>query len=206
MRSRLISAAVLVLVLATGCARKGLLKEEEPLLSGGPRSLKATAIVELRWQKTEKGRALITASSPDYFSIEIFGPLGVRAALIKGDSSGLVFSGGGKKETLAPDDPRLPINIRAEEFVALLLGSNSPRMRSGATSHTDTLPGGHAVTVRQRGGKVLYRATMKDYRETSGYSIPRYISIEGGGFKLIVKYRRVNINPDIKKRDNKTES
>ncbi len=204
-RSRLISAAVLVLVLAAGCARRGPVKEEPPS-AGGLRSLEATAIIELRWRRTEKGRALITAASPDYFSIEIYGPLGIRAAVIKGDSRGLVFSGGGKEETLAADDPRLPIDIRPEELVSLLLGSAGQRTRSGTTARVDKLPGGNAVTVRLKDGRVLYRATMKDFQPEGKYSIPRYISIEGGGFKLIVKYRRININPEMKKTDIKTGS
>ena len=57
--------------------------------AASPRSIKASAIVEISRIFSGKGRALIAAESPDRFRIEVLGTLNSTVALVGGNGIGL---------------------------------------------------------------------------------------------------------------------
>lgn len=197
-------STITVLALISGCAHRLEFKEATALTTG-LHSIKATAIVEFTHKSTEKGRAVIVASTPDSFRIAIKGPLGTTGALIIGNAKGLTFVRRGESTSYSPDDPRIPFNIRAPELVSLLLDNKNLSAEGNVSFTREDINGGKSVT-KNRDGIVLYRALMTDYRQIDGFSIPFTISIGGGGYKLLIKYLRVSINPEIKANLFKTKS
>ncbi len=199
---RPILAAILIAV-AAGCAPRVNIKATTTG-AGALRSIKASAIVEFTKNKTEKGRAIIMAKAPDSFTIEIKGPLGATIALIRGGENGLTFISRGKEETFEATDPRLPLNMSANEVVSLLLGRLNPAGKD-ASFITKDLPQGRSVRRLKDNGEELYRAVLSDYRIKDGFSLPYTIAIEGNGYKLIIKYLNVKINSGVKDRGHKDE-
>ncbi|MFQ5479939.1 MAG: hypothetical protein ACE5DW_01525 [Thermodesulfobacteriota bacterium] len=184
-------AIIPVIFLAVGCAGRDNQLKLNPQES--IKTLKATAIVEFTNIKTEKGRALITVNTPDSFRIEIKGPLGVTTALISGNGDSITFLYRGESTTYKAGDARLPLRIRAAELVSMLLGAEDFPPRNDRSFTTENLPNGRSIT-RRFDNDLLYMAYMSDYRPVAGASLPYTISIEGRGYKLLIKY----INVDLK--------
>ncbi len=196
-RDLLLISLITIFAAVSGCAHR-VERPGAPALTGAPQSIKAAAIVELTKNTTEKGRALIYASSPDSFKIVIRGPLGTTGALIIGNKKGLTLVSRGNSTSYKPDDARIPLNISAVELVSLLLGKEKLAAEADASFEIQNIPGGKSVTKRRK-GVILYRAAMTKYQRVEGFYLPFAISIDGGGYKLLVKYIKVNINPEIKK-------
>lgn len=193
-RTLLLPLFLPLLLLTAGCAHTRI--ETDAGRTHGISSIKATAIVEFTKEDTEKGRAVISVSKADTFRIEIKGPLGTTVARISGSRDDLTFLWRGEKRTFSRDDPRLPFNIRAVELASLLLGKKDFPPGDGNEFETRELPEGRII-IKRINNKLLYRVVMKDYRLISGHSLPFNITVEGGGYKLLVKYIKVDINPEI---------
>ncbi len=192
---RLILALAPLILLTAGCAHKVPLSTQDP--AKGIKTLRAAAVVEFTNKSTEKGRALITISSPDLFRIEIKGPIGITTALITGSKDSITLLYRGESTTYTPGENKsLPLNIRAAELVSLLLGSRDFPPRDNKGFETQALPRGRVIT-RRINNHLLYRATMSDYKTISGVHLPYTISVEGEDYKLLVKYTKVNVNPEI---------
>ncbi len=183
----------------SGCAHK-IENPESPLsnISTNLHSIKAAAIVELRAEKNNKGRAIILASAPDAFKITIKGPIGTTLASISGNKDGLTFSGGGNSAHYGPGDKRIPLKITAAEFVSLLLGKENLPAGKGITFKIQDAEGGKSITKYQNAA-VLYHASLRDYHIVDGFYIPFAVSIDGGEYKLLIKYIKAKANFKINK-------
>jgi len=195
-RGLFIISVFTLFVAASGCAHRGK-TQKSPELTEGLHSIKASAVVELTKEQTEKGRAFILASNPDSFNIEIKGPFGITIARITGNKKGLTLLRKGKSTTYRPDDARIPLNIIAVEFVSLLMGKENLDSGNDASFEIKKIPGGKIIT-KHKNGVILYRATMTQFHNIEGFSLPFAIAIKGGGYTLLVKYVSVDINPKIK--------
>jgi len=188
----------------SGCAHK-IENPARPLsdISTDLHSIKAAAIVELTTQKSKKGRAIILASAPDAFRITIKGPIGTTIASISGNKKVLTFSGGGKSANYGPYDKRIPLKITAAEFVSLLLGNENLPAGKGITFKIQDAEGRKSITKYQN-TEILYHASLKDYRIIDGFYIPFEISINGGKYKLLIKYIKAKANFKMNKNLSKT--
>jgi len=172
-------------------------------ISADLHSIKAAAIVELTAKESQKGRAIILASAPDAFKITIKGPIGTTIASISGNKEGLTFSGKGETTNYGPYDKRIPLKITAAEFVSLLLGNENLPAGKGITFKIQDAQGGESITKYQN-TDILYHAALRDYHTVDGFYIPFTISIDGGKYKLLIKYIKAKANFKINKNLSKT--
>lgn len=158
-----------------------------------PRSIKASAIVEISRIFSVKGRALIAAESPDRFRIEVLGPLNSTVALFVSSGNGLYIFSDGQSARYDWGDPRLPFPFRPAEVVSALLGAR-PRDKAGYGFSTDEA-GRVTGLIRQDNGDGAVKAAMSDYRKVSGVDVPFSITIKDRRKDLGVKYSSVEVNP-----------
>lgn len=160
-----------------------------------PRTLRASAVVEVKRIFSVKGRALIAARSPDKFRIEVLGPLNGTAALFVSDGDGLYIFSDGRSARYGWEDPGNPFPFRPEEVVSALLGS-SPAGAGDYSFSTDT--SGHITRLaRKKNGEPALAAAMSDYRTVAGADIPFSITIEDEKKSLGIRYSSVEVNPEL---------
>jgi outer membrane lipoprotein-sorting protein len=172
--------------------------------AGWPDIIRAEAIVEIKSDKTLRGRAVILAKKPDSFRIEVLGPFGRLIALLLSDGDDLtVFANGGLK-TYKWNDPALPYQFTSEEFVSFLLGKNdwaspNPDASAGSTYKiTRNESGNIANLVKFKKGSPILSVGMSDYKAASGYVVPHRISLKDSRRTLSIRYTGIEINPEIR--------
>ena len=162
-------------------------------LTTGPRSIKASATVEISRIFSVKGRALIAAESPDRFRIEVLGPLSSTLALFVSNGARLYIFSDGQSSRYDWDDPRMPFPFRPAEVVGALLGAR-PMDIAGYAFFTDEA-GRVTKFVKDENGESVVKATMSDYRTVSGTDVPFSITMKDRKKDLGVKYSSVEVNP-----------
>lgn len=160
-----------------------------------PRSIKASAIVEISRIFSVKGRALIAAESPDRFRIEVLGPLNSTVALFVSNGAGLYIFSDGQSARYDWDDPRAPFPFRPAEVVSALLGARPPD--GGRYGFSTDKAGRVTELIRQENGESVIKAAMSDYRTVSGADVPFAITMKDRRKDLGVKYSSVEVNPDF---------
>ncbi len=172
--------------------------------AGWPDIIRAEAVIEIKNDKTLRGRAVILAKKPDSFRIEVLAPFGRLIALLLSDGDNLtVFANGGLK-TYRWDDPALPYSFTSEEFVSFLLGKNdwTPQnpgaSAGGAYEITRGASGNIANLVKFKEGSPILSVSMSDYKAASGYVLPYRISLKDSRRTLSIRYTGIEINPEIR--------
>ena len=191
-RAALCFAALLIL---SGCAA---LTPAPPPEGPSPDSLRARAVVELSNGVATRGRAVILASRPDRFRIEVFGPLGQSAALMVSDGETLAVYSDGEVRTHLWDSPFFPYSFTAEEVVALLTGDRAVWGEDGPYRVSTGAGGGAVEIVKLREGPTpAMRASMGSWREVDGAVVPGVVEIYEGTQALRITYRDVEISPNL---------
>ena len=194
-----LSALLLTLILS-GCAA---LKTETDLIkysAGWPDIIRAEAIVDIDSDRRLKGRAIILARAPDYFRIEIRAPFGRLIGLLLSDGESLRVFTDGELKTYRWSDPALPYPFSAQEFVSFLMGKNdlAPGTPAERYEITRNKTGKIAKIVKFKEGNPILSVEMSDYKANAGYAVPHSISLKDGRRELQIRYKSVEINPEIK--------
>jgi len=199
----LASVLLLALVVLPGCAtmQTGQRGAVAPQAAGkatgppAPRSIKASAVVEINRIFTVKGRALIAAQRPDRFRIEVLGPMNSTVALFVSDGTGLYIFSDGQSARYYWNDARVPFPFRPEEVVDALLGAR-PADEAAYGYATDD-EGRVTELIKHQEDKDVLRAEMTDYRKVSGRQVPFFITMKDRRKDLGVRYSSVEVDPDF---------
>lgn len=161
-----------------------------------PRSIRASAVVEISRIFSVKGRALIAAEAPDSFRIEVLGPLNSTVALFVSNGTGLYIFSDGKSARYSWADPHVPFPFRPAEVVSALLGARPPE-KGGYGVNAD---GSGRITeiIKQEDGKEVVKASMSEYRTVSGFAVPFSITMKDRRKDLGVTYSSVEVNTGFK--------
>jgi len=180
-------------------------------------SLKATAQIKVKPGKGRElaGRALIMLKRPDQLRVEVFGPANQTVALVVyngGELSFLSF----QENKLYKDYP-FPMDVSKLPNYLLGLpvsGGQGPE-GSGLYKKPDFYPdsciyinseneqisvtneGTISDIMRQGDGNRQIQVTISSYKDINGFLFPFAISIDNGLANLSIKYRDVELNPDI---------
>lgn len=195
---RLLLLAALVPLLAAGCAAKRPVTLPPPEIT--PVTLRAYGAVEMKRVFAISGRALILASSPASFRIEVYGPFGQTAAIIASDGETVYTVTEDGTESFSRDEPGVPYSIKPEDVTSFLLGNPRPayefsgnRVETAMDEHGRLRLFSRPAEDGERGLKVL----LEDYREVSGAHIPFRIIIDDGKRTVTIKYNEVEVNPAL---------
>lgn len=190
-------AVLSVLIAIAGCA--GIKPKELPGPPGRvPSSIRAQAVVEIKRLIPVSGRAQVIAKSPASFRIEVQGPFGQTAALLSSDGETTYVLTEKGIEEFHKGDAGAPYSLKPEEITALLLGV--PRAGAQALAGSDIRrdeAGRLKSFSKAVPGKEDLSVSLDDYRDVSGAHIPFIITIENGKRKIEIKYKAVEVDPDI---------
>lgn len=214
--------SILLAIILSGCS---ILRPAQvpvvpaPAIKGpSPYALRATAVVEFNSDKSVKGRAYITVTSPDAFKVEILTPFGTPAAVMMSDGVTLSMLKDGKVESYPWTDDRIPYDFTSSDLVSILLGhapfdlSNVDGWEPGGmvTVVTDTddrgvynvttdIAGNVTEITKTVDGLITLTAEMSELKKIDGFVLPHRISIRDSGKTLDINYKGVEINPELKK-------
>lgn len=194
---RTLPAILCLLFAMAGCA--GVKPKELPTPPGRvPSSLMANAVVEIKMIVPVSGRAQVIAKSPASFRIEVQGPFGQTAALLSSDGETTYVLTEEGLEEFQKGAPDTPYSLGPEEITGLLLGD--PKTGSGYLSGAQVRrdEAGHITSfLKTSPGKDDLSVFLDDYRDVSGAHIPFIITIENGKRKIEIRYRAVEVDPDV---------
>ena len=189
-----------VLISSSGCGL--LLKEKAPdeglaaLSEGGGKSLRAKATVEITGAdgKSLSGKAVILARRPDLFRIEFLGPFNQTAALVLSDGGGTYYYSRGRDEYYYTGDPDYPFPFTAAELVAFLFGDGDVSALGDGEDYRVELDGEYRIEALEKikDGKVLFRASMEDFRKNGERWYPYKIVINDGLQEMRIHYKSLN--------------
>ncbi len=189
-----------VLLFSSGCglllrervAEEGRRDQEPTLDDGAGESLRAKATVEIRGSdgKNLSGKAIILARTPDLFRIEFLGPFNQTAALILSDGGGIYYYSKGRAEYHFTGDPGYPYPFTAAELVAFLFGERNGGMLDAGEDYMLDFNGEGRIEVLEKikDGRVLFRASMGDFRRNGERWYPYEIVIDDGAQEISIRY------------------
>lgn len=194
------------MLLLAGCA---FLKPAPaaPAKAGPPTgltALRAEAVMEFKDSGNLSGRALILVKSPASFRIEILGPLNSPVTTISSDGAVLSIFSDGSLKTYRWDEenPVLPYSFTPEELAALLLGGGplDPAKPPPLTAYRITRDKDGNITgvIKIKDGLEVFRVAMSDFRDAGNGVLPFSLTVDDGYKSLRVRYKSLEINPDIK--------
>lgn len=196
---RLTLSTLLLALILPSCATTKHEPDKGEYSTGRPDIIRAEAVVTLDSSRRLKGRALILAKKPGFFRIEVRGPLGRLIGLLLSDGEYLRVLADDELKTYRWNDPALPYPFTAVEFVSFLTGGPE---RDYAPSKpyeiTHDSAGKIATLVKFNQGNPILSVEMSDYRTNSGYAIPHNISLKDDRAALVIRYKSVEVNPEIK--------
>ena len=201
---RLGLGGLLLALILSGCSTLKTAPDLTKYSAGWPNIIRAEAVVELDSSRQLKGRAVILAKEPGFFRIEIRGPFGRLIGLLLSDGEYLTVLADGELNTYRWSDPALPYPFTAMEFVSFLTGSGDPIGQGDTSSKrpnyeiTRNEAGKIATLVKFKEENPILSVEMSDYKVNSGYVIPYSISLKNGRTELKIRYKNVEVNPEIK--------
>lgn len=188
-----------MLLFSSGCGL--LLKEKaaeegrrdrEPSLDEGSKNLRAKAMVEITGSdgKSLSGKAIILARTPDLFRIELLGPFNQTVALILSDGRGIYYYSKGRAEYHYPGDPDYPYPFTAAELVTFLFGDRDIGVLGAGEDYRIDLDSEDRITVLEKikDGRVLFKASMDDFRMNGERWYPYKIVIDDSFQKIRIRY------------------
>ena len=185
------------LIAVTGCA--GIKPPKElPPPGRVPYSIRAQAVVEIKRLIPVSGRANVIAKSPASFRIEVFGPFGQTAALLSSDGETTYVLTEKGIEEFRKGDADVPYSLAPEDITSLLIGGTTAGTQAlvGADIRRDDA-GRLKSFSKATPGKEDLNVSLDDYRDVAGAHIPFIITIENGKRKIEIKYKAVEVDPDI---------
>lgn len=203
--------ALASMLLLAGCA---FLKPVPvaPAKAGPPaglNALRAEAVMEFKDSGNLSGRAHILVKSPASFRIEILGPFNSPVTTISSDGAALSIFSDNSLKTYRWDEenPVLPYSFAPEELAALLLGGGpldpAKPPPEGAEPHltayriTRDKDGNITGVIKIKDGSEVFRVAMSDFRDAGSGVLPFSLTVDDGVKSLRVRYKSLEINPDI---------
>ncbi len=195
---RLALSTLLLALIISGCATTKPAPDLLEYSAGSPGIIRAEAVIKLENPRRMKGRAVILAKEPGFFRIEVRGPLGRLIGMLLSDGEHLRVLADGELNTYRWNDPALPYPFTAVEFVSFLTG-NSELKHPGAADYkiTRDTAGKIATLIKFDKGNPILSVKMSDYQRDSGYVIPHNISLKNDQTALEIRYKSVEVNPEI---------
>lgn len=177
-----------------------------PVNTGPPKpfnALRAEAVMEFKGAKNLSGSAHILVSSPSSFLIEILGPFNSPVTTISSNGADLsIFSDGALNiYRWDEENPVLPYSFAPEELAALLMGGAALDLAKPPplTTYSITRDKGGNITgvIKIKDGSELFKVAMSEFRDAGNGVLPFNLTIDDGLKILRVKYKSLEVNPDI---------
>lgn len=200
-----------MLILA-GCAQLKPVSPAASAKTGPPASLnalRAEAVMEFKGAQNLSGKAHILVKSPSSFRIEILGPFGAPVTTISSDGAMLSVFSDGTLKTYRWDEenplkglsPILPYSFAPEELAALLLGGgplDTAKPPLTAYRITRDKDGNITGVIKVKNGSEVFKVAMSEFRDAGNGVLPFIITIDDGYKSLRIRYKNLELNPDIK--------
>ncbi|MFQ5442818.1 MAG: outer membrane lipoprotein carrier protein LolA [Thermodesulfobacteriota bacterium] len=188
-----------LLLMAYGCAgpppRRAAIGEMKRGVR--PEAIRARATVTLEQRESLRGRAVIVAKRPGSFRIDVFGPFGQSLAVLASDGKTLVFFSKDGLRAFEPGGPEITANLSPARLVSILLGDRSHSPIEGDKSKRGREDRAER-SAAEKDGRREPEINLSDFRDVDGAIIPHNISIAYGGKRIEIRYREIEIDPEIK--------